>query len=862
MKNRIISLLTALLIISSLFIFPAYSDDLQGDVLYMQADTGVDHYIASAGSYINWAGVSDVSQFRDNRYNFCFAVDGENSVTVYKTNHGKITDTLSIEKPYDLFGGMVCDSSGYLYAVFAFEDDGTNYDVDNVFVYKYTSSGQYISRAGANGDESMYSYYDQSFYTKIPFNSGNCDIALYGNMLAVNYAREMYSGHQSNSLFVIYTDTMTGTGKMYNYNSHSFDQRVSPYSKTGGFIATSHGDCYPRSFNTCIYSSSGLVNELDTFSFWTWENSLTEYNMWNINTTFAKLGNILQTGKGAALIGASVRSLSSDATEEPCDLFVQVFDPETGKYITTGDRTGLAGPDGNTATTDHGVVWLTDLEGTGKTVSEVQAIDIDSDTIVVLYEVSTATGKTSPVTRIVPSSFEESFYIVLGGDGRIKKQATSLGGTRLNKDEDPVCSMNTVQWVSNEGYNDDIILNCLYFAETVPQEDEELHIWGAVGHSLIDTVVGPTCTEQGYTEHKCPLCGYTYKDSYTDATGHNWGEWTVTQYPTDTEPGVATRKCLNDPSHVDIKILPVTCAMHDMEEITGTEAGCETEGAKTYYRCRICMGLFADKAGTKRIFSLDEIKIQPTGHSWGTPTYSWTEDHSSCTATSVCGNDPSHVLSETSASVISVISEPTLISEGTAEVTASFKNAVFGTQKITVTLPKKTFSDVRTGAYYYDPVYWAVGKGITNGTSDTTFSPDNKCTRGQIVTFLYRAAGSPEIGEVDNPFGDIKKSDYYYDAVLWAVSKGITKGMSANRFAPGEPCTRGQIVTFLYRYCGDGEEPDASNPFTDVKTGDYYYIPVMWASRHEITNGVSATKFAPSSACTRGQVVTFLYRAD
>ena len=169
------------------------------------------------------------------------------------------------------------------------------------------------------------------------------------------------------------------------------------------------------------------------------------------------------------------------------------------------------------------------------------------------------------------------------------------------------------------------------------------------------------------------------------------------------------------------------------------------------------------------------------------------------------------------------------------------------------------FTDVSTSAYYYDAVLWAVENGVTNGTSANTFSPDMDCTRAQMVTFLWRAAGAPEPTTATNPFTDVSSSAYYYDAVLWAVEEGITSGTSATTFSPDVTCTRAQTVTFLYRANGS-PAVSGSNPFSDVAADAYYAAAVQWAVTQGVTTGVSATTFAPDTACTRGQIVTFLYR--
>ena len=169
------------------------------------------------------------------------------------------------------------------------------------------------------------------------------------------------------------------------------------------------------------------------------------------------------------------------------------------------------------------------------------------------------------------------------------------------------------------------------------------------------------------------------------------------------------------------------------------------------------------------------------------------------------------------------------------------------------------FVDVATGSYYEDAVDWAVENGITQGTDDTHFSPDGICTRAQAVTFLWRAAGSPKPETRTMPFTDVPVGSYYYDAVLWAVENGITKGTSDTTFSPNMTCTRAQIVAFLWR---SEKSPAAgtANPFADVKSTAYYADAVLWAVKENITRGTTNTTFSPNADCTRSQIVTFLWR--
>jgi hypothetical protein len=170
------------------------------------------------------------------------------------------------------------------------------------------------------------------------------------------------------------------------------------------------------------------------------------------------------------------------------------------------------------------------------------------------------------------------------------------------------------------------------------------------------------------------------------------------------------------------------------------------------------------------------------------------------------------------------------------------------------------FQDVANEeSYFYEPVYWAVDNGITTGRSDTSFDPYGYCTRGHIVLFLWRAMGKQE-PKINNPFMDVSPDDSFYKAVLWAYEKGIATGQTATTFGPWKTCTRGQIVTFLWRAMGQ-PEPSTDNPFTDVKESDGFCKAVRWAVENGITTGRTPTTFDPWGTCTRGQAVTFLYRA-
>ena len=168
------------------------------------------------------------------------------------------------------------------------------------------------------------------------------------------------------------------------------------------------------------------------------------------------------------------------------------------------------------------------------------------------------------------------------------------------------------------------------------------------------------------------------------------------------------------------------------------------------------------------------------------------------------------------------------------------------------------FADVSTDAYYYEAVKWAAKKGITGGIGNGLFGPNQPCTRAQIVTFLWRAAGSPEPKTMSS-FADVSMDAYYAKAVAWAVENGITTGTGDGKFSPDATCTRAQSVTFLFRAIG--KLVDSKAEFSDVLTDSYYANAVAWAVENGVTNGIGDGLFGPDNSCTRAQIVTFLFRA-
>ena len=371
-------------------------------------------------------------------------------------------------------------------------------------------------------------------------------------------------------------------------------------------------------------------------------------------------------------------------------------------------------------------------------------------------------------------------------------------------------------------------------------------------HNYASKVVQPTCTAQGYTMHTCS-CGNSYKDSYVNAHGHSYSG------------GACTRCGQKDPNYTQTSgvsyvlsdgVLTVSgsgeCTNAWMNNYSPNNvtkivigSGITSIGRAAFQGCayvksvdiangvtKICRGAFTQCWALESVIiptSVNTIEMTAFGNAISGSTM----------------NDVYYCGSAAQWGRISI-----------GEHNDSLLKASFHYNYD----PNMSFTDVAAGSYCYDAVQWAVANGITNGTDATHFSPNAGCTRGQVVTFLWRAAGEPTVGG-NVGFVDVAPGSYCYEAVKWAVANGITKGTDATHFSPNATCTRGQVVTFMYR--AEGEQAVGGNVgFVDVAAGSYCYNAVQWAVANGITKGTDATHFSPNATCTRGQVVTFLYRAQ
>ncbi len=410
-----------------------------------EKNTGIELEIYAEGAYSNWDGVSNVSQFVNEKGQFCFAYDNGKNVIVVKTKNGKVQkNTIKLKKKHDLFGGVTCDSKGNYYLVTGETNETEDTSKNTIFISKYDKNGKHVKTVGDNGSASLGWWYDSSFYTKIPFDGGNCDIAINGNTLTVNYARQMYSGHQSNSVFTINTQTMEKLSVGNVYNSHSFAQRAIPYKD--GFVLASEGDCYPRAFTINYVAKDGSFNyEGDSFHFWVKKGALDEWNMWLVNDNFARMGGVAAVNDTTVcLVGQSVKALDKKAEKQSEQVFIQIFDPtkdlgSASAYVTSGKRSGLSGGNGDEEVTDYGVKWLTNTDKS--VISNTQVVSDGNGTIVVLFE--QYASKTW--------EYEGVYYIILDEKGNVvsKKQKYSAAA-QLNPYVMPVYTKGSVYWIGNK----------------------------------------------------------------------------------------------------------------------------------------------------------------------------------------------------------------------------------------------------------------------------------------------------------------------------------------------------------------------------------------------------------------------------
>ena len=390
----------------------------------------------------------------------------------------------------------------------------------------------------------------------------------------------------------------------------------------------------------------------------------------------------------------------------------------------------------------------------------------------------------------------------------------------------------------------------------------------ANGHTMTTTVVAPEHEKMGYTFHECANCDYSFVSDWTEALGHEY-EKTVTREATCTEDGEWTFTCscgksytqvmpknghscdavVTDPTCTEIGYTTHTCANCDFSYITDIVAALGHNGSEAVIENEIAATCTKDGSYDSVVYC-SVCNEELTRETVTVPSVGHTEEILPAVA-ATCTED-----GLTEGKKCSICNEILIEQEVIPATGHTWKGT--GCENCDAKR-ENPFTDVPEDSWFIDSVLWAAEEGITEGATETTFNPTGDLLRAQVVTMLWRHAGSPVV-DIANPFTDVKEGAYYYDAVLWAYSEGITAGTSATTFDPTGKTTRAQAITFLWRYL-DEPEADTENPFNDVDTNKWYGKAVAWAVANGVTEGMSENQFGVSINCNRAHMVTFLYRA-
>jgi len=601
---------------------------------------------------------------------------------------------------------------------------------------------------------------------------------------------------------------------------------------------------------------------------------------------------------------------SSTATREKGMTYIFLYEPSIymGTYDVTNNKTdyiNFGGPayQKEPTSNEYSVVKL---ENNYDKATETSLVTLSVDGEQVFAKLNTQGRYGSHGSSLTASDYEQ--YAL----EKLNFTFNYLGG----------CNLNTGAGVGKENW---LLRNTFEYIK-VTLGDDHTHTYGTT-YSSDSTGHWKTCTECGangeFSKHTggtatctakavCETCDQPYgelgahKLTKTDAKAATCTEAGNEAYWTCSGCG----KYFSDENginEIEKDSWVLKTPGHDMTKTDAKAATCTEDGNNEYYTCSRCGGVFKDEAGTQATTVVTET-LKKLGHDWSNKNgicarcdAKCTETHKPGTTCSVCHKytsypyvpgAPTYPASAPAVPNGTVTVSPANASKG-ANVTVTVKPnegyelgslavkdasgdllplADLGSGKYSFVMPDgkvsveaefvktaaTSFADVPANAYFADAVKWAVDKDVTNGLTDTMFGPYESCTRTQIVTFLWRAAGSPE-PKTASSFTDVPANAYYAKAVAWAIENGITNGMTETTFAPNATCTRGQSVTFLYRAL-KGTASGSTN-FTDVKSDTFYADAINWAVANNVTNGTSNTTFSPNADCTRAEIVTFLYRA-
>lgn len=795
-------------------------------------------------------------------------------ITVESYNEaGQILSQQDLPVELQEFGGFYAGGQ-YNFFVFGQENPEEDNTREVIRVVRYTKDWQRLDDARLMGAN-----------TVTPFHAGSLSMVQCGDMLYVRTSHKMYRNqsdglnHQANLTFCVRISTMEVTDRHtavsnfgFGYVSHSFNQLLVLQGTT--LLAADHGDAYPRAV---VLSRCAKPGGEETFSGYAdMVEVLPISGETGDNCTGLSLGGLAATTSSYLVAGCSVEQGQENAHDGVRNIFVTSTPAQNFTQAATEPR------------------WVTSFsEGQSGGASNPYLIKLGEDRLLLLWEAQEelqygfldGSGKLVGNIRHASGRLSDCQPTVLGG--AVWWYCTAGSGPvfyRLDPKTGGLACLNgsvTVALDPKGGTVSPSVLSVTYGAPygSLPEpvrldyafagwfldldgtqlrvtEDTQVTVgqdhtlyaqWTSAPHihDYQAAVTPPGCTEEGYTTYTCTLCGNSYRDTYTPALGHSYGPAVCMQEPTCTEPGLQERTCTRCGHSLPETVAPLGHA-YDQGVVT-QEPTCISPGT-TVYTCTRC-GNRETQAMSPLPHRYGELVTPPTCTEQGYTTHT-------C---AVCGD-----------SFVDCYVNPKGHSWDKGRVTTPPTETKPGVKTYVCIRCKENrtesigpwpnpFVDVKQGQYYYTPVLWAVSAGVTSGIDRTHFMPERTCTRGQVVTFLWRARGCPAPESAQCPFRDVAPQCYYYEAVLWAAEQGITAGVDATRFNPEGMVTRGQLVTFLWRASGC---PTVSgrNSFVDVAQGQFYYDAVLWAAARGITLGIDATHFMPNRGCSRGQVATFLYR--
>lgn len=450
------------------------------------------YYYGSWYSNWNWNHYSPISDFFDNtgRYTIAYS-DGNNVYVSHISDKGEIAETIKFKQPMTVVGGVTCDDNGNLYVACGTADEAGSGSICTFAVYKYDSTGKQLGKAEYYPDDSHWS-------TRVPFDAGNCAMAFQGELLICSYAREMYSGHQSNAVFCVDTTTMTEEPLYDSYVSHSFDQSIVVIDDNTVAFAD-HGDAYPRGF--CVNVRS------DTSSPMMGHNSNGAFVPFNIpgsigdNFTNARLTEIALLDAGIALVGSSAKSASSDYTDEKQQMFMQIIDEQTGESLLNASTRSNG---------DKGVLWLTNYTD-GSEVRASAAAALDSSRLLVMWE------------RWNDNSLVNSYYSIISSDGTILVDSVPMQHAMLNGAEELKVDGDIAVWTYADGNGKDATI---YRLDTSSVSSDVLK----------EATIELSYTEKAYTGKALKP---TVTVKYDGKTLKKGRDYTVS-YKNNKKPGTAT----------------------------------------------------------------------------------------------------------------------------------------------------------------------------------------------------------------------------------------------------------------------------------------------------------------------------------